>query len=324
MIVDALDVKNGVPIERALPAATAGLLQLWLDDYRPRLAKPGCPWLFPGGTAKPLCKSHLRKWITRAIRDYANVEVHPHLFRHFCAWLHLQYHPGDYEGVRRLLGHKRIETAIKSYIAFEQDVAAARYDKAVLKERQASQAHGESGAQPASRQRLSATGRKPAMPKTTDPRRRWRRLHEWPAPYRALWLAATAPGDDLDMPTYGRSLRPASRDTFTRNFGRWLSFLDGRGELDDRVPPEVLVTPARIAAYLRELKDMNYSAQSIILALSAISVTMRILAPAQDWRWIWRPNGEEAVGVPQRPAQGIPRTPSRRTVPLGAGTAHAG
>ncbi len=137
MIVDAMDVKNGVPIERQLPAATAGLLQLWLDDYRPRLAKPGCPWLFPGHAGKPLSKAHLRNWIVRAVRDYANVQVHPHLFRHFCAWLHLQYHPGDYEGVRRLLGHKRIETAIKSYIAFEQDVAASRYDKAVLKERQA-------------------------------------------------------------------------------------------------------------------------------------------------------------------------------------------
>jgi integrase len=61
--------------------------------------------------------------------------VHPHLFRHFCAWLHLQYHPGDYEGVRRILGHKRIETSIKSYIAFEQDIAAARFDEVVLMER---------------------------------------------------------------------------------------------------------------------------------------------------------------------------------------------
>ena len=53
MIVDAMDVKNGVPIERALPATTGGLLQLWLDDYRPRLAKPGCPWLFPGEPTSP-------------------------------------------------------------------------------------------------------------------------------------------------------------------------------------------------------------------------------------------------------------------------------
>jgi len=137
MVVDAMDVKNGVPIERQLPASSADLIQHWLDVHRPRLAKPGCPWLFPGETDKPLDKAYLRDWITRAVRDYANAQVHPHLFRHFCAWLHLQYYPGDYEGVRRLLGHKRIETAIKSYIAFEQDVAAARYDKAVLKERQA-------------------------------------------------------------------------------------------------------------------------------------------------------------------------------------------
>jgi integrase len=135
MIVDALDVKNGVAIERRLPAGTVKLVQLWLDKYRPLLAKPAYNWLFPGDAEKPLNKGQLRKWITRAIRDFANVDVHPHLFRHFCAWLHLQYHPGDYEGVRRILGHKRIETSIKSYIAFEQDIAAARFDEVVLMER---------------------------------------------------------------------------------------------------------------------------------------------------------------------------------------------
>ncbi len=137
MIVDANDVKNGVPIERQLPAESVGLIQLWLDKYRPYLANPGCVWLFPGRRHGPMAKSAFRSWIARAIRDFANVEVHPHLFRHFCAWLHLQYHPSDYEGARRLLGHKSINTTIKAYIAFEQDIAAARYDVAVLKERQA-------------------------------------------------------------------------------------------------------------------------------------------------------------------------------------------
>jgi hypothetical protein len=54
------------------------------------------------------------------------------------------------------------------------------------------------------------------MPKPTDPRRKWRRLHEWPASYRAAWEAATAPGDDLDQPSYGRSLQPASLATISR------------------------------------------------------------------------------------------------------------
>jgi site-specific recombinase XerD len=76
-----------------------------------------------------------------------------------------------------------------------------------------------------------------------------------------------------------------------QNFGRWLTFLDGRGELDDRVPPEQLVTPARVAAYLRELQEMGYHPQSIVLAISGISCAMKVFAPAQDWRWIWAPNG---------------------------------
>ncbi len=136
LIVDETEVKNGVPIERLLPAATAELIEIWLEKFRPRLAKPGNPWMFPGKMHKPVSKDLLSYWITRAVRDYAKVEVHPHLFRHFCAWLYLQYHPGDYEGVRRLLGHKRLETSIQSYVIFEQDVAAARHDDVVLKERQ--------------------------------------------------------------------------------------------------------------------------------------------------------------------------------------------
>jgi site-specific recombinase XerD len=136
VVVDETEVKNGMPIERFLPTETVELIELWLVKYRNKLAKPGNPWLFPGQAQKPMNKANLRMWITRAIRDYAKVEVHPHLFRHFCAWLHLQYHPGDYEGVRRLLGHKRLETTIESYVMFEQEVAAARHDKVVLKERQ--------------------------------------------------------------------------------------------------------------------------------------------------------------------------------------------
>ncbi len=129
------------------------------------------------------------------------------------------------------------------------------------------------------------------MTKSSDPKRHWRRLHEWPETYRALWDAATAPSDDLDGPSYGRSLRPASLATLSRNFGRWINFLECRGELDERLPPSALVTPARIADYLRELTALGYNPQTITLAISAISCTMRIFAPEQDWRWIWKPKG---------------------------------
>jgi hypothetical protein len=158
--LDATDVKNGVAIERQLPPESAAYLEQWLSRHRPLLAKAGSPWLFPGTGDKPLQIAAFRTLITRGIRDYANVEIHPHLFRHFCAWMHLQHYPGDFEGVRRLLGHKRIETSFKSYIAFEQDIAAQRYDKVALKEREAAKRLTRQLAKPA-----RSNTRKPAQTK---------------------------------------------------------------------------------------------------------------------------------------------------------------
>jgi hypothetical protein len=37
--------------------------------------------------------------------------------------------------------------------------------------------------------------------------------------------------------------------------------------------------------------ELNYSAQTIVVAVSALSCASRIFAPEQNWEWIWRPNG---------------------------------
>jgi integrase len=140
IIVDELNVKNGIPIDKRLPKSSVDTIEVWLHDHRPKLAKPGNRWLFPGDDGTPLSISTVRNWISRAILDFARIEVHPHLFRHFCAWMHLQKYPGDYDGVRRILGHKSIQTSINSYIAFEKDIAAERYDDIVLQERKAARA----------------------------------------------------------------------------------------------------------------------------------------------------------------------------------------
>jgi site-specific recombinase XerD len=140
------------------------------------------------------------------------------------------------------------------------------------------------------------------MPKSSDPKRHWRRLHEWPAEYRQLWQELTTSVDDLDDPRYGTELRPASIATIARGFGRWLNFLDVRGELDPSRPPALLVTANRVADYLREMYGLRYSGQSITLAISALSCAMQIFAPEQNWDWIWKPNG-----VPLAPYLKSPR-----------------
>jgi len=48
--------------------------------------------------------------------------------RHLAAHLYLLANPGDYETVRRLLGHKNIETTIRFYEGLLTDDAFARYD----------------------------------------------------------------------------------------------------------------------------------------------------------------------------------------------------
>ena len=45
--------------------------------------------------------------------------MNPHLFRHLGAHLFLERHPGSYEEVRRVLGHKNIDTTIENYAGLE-------------------------------------------------------------------------------------------------------------------------------------------------------------------------------------------------------------
>ena len=42
--------------------------------------------------------------------------------------LFLREHPGEYETVRLLLGHKSLETTVKTYCGMEQADALRRYD----------------------------------------------------------------------------------------------------------------------------------------------------------------------------------------------------
>ncbi len=69
--------------------------------------------------------------------EMTGVRVTAHQFRHICALLYLQHHPGDYETARRFLGHKKIETTIRFYAGMEGEAAVALWDDTLAKIRQA-------------------------------------------------------------------------------------------------------------------------------------------------------------------------------------------
>ena len=71
----------------------------------------------------------LGKGLTLLIGREVGAQVHPHLLRHFAAWRHLNRYPGQYEIVRRALGHKSVETTIGTYCGLELEAAARVYHR---------------------------------------------------------------------------------------------------------------------------------------------------------------------------------------------------
>jgi integrase len=136
IVLSADEVKNREPADYPMSLDSAELIQRYLTEFRPRLASPGCTALFPGRKGGAKSVSALRDQIYAAIRRYAGAEMNPHLFRHFAAKNYLDAHPGDYETVRRFLGHRSIMTTTNFYAGFETAAAVRCYDGVLRKLRE--------------------------------------------------------------------------------------------------------------------------------------------------------------------------------------------
>ena len=133
----AAEVKNGQRIELELPPTSAKLIRRYVERFLPVLGAPGNDHLFPGqcdGHKKPAI---LGDRLTHVIREEVGHYVHPHLLRHLGGLIYLKDHPGDYETVRRMLGHKSLTTTLKYYVNLETRLAALHFDRNVLNRRQA-------------------------------------------------------------------------------------------------------------------------------------------------------------------------------------------
>lgn len=132
LFVDGSEVKNGQPVQWPLAKSTATLIQRYLDHFRPALAEPGNPYLFPGEAKGPLSKSAFVRMFVKEISETIGLAVTPHDMRSFAAWSFLKSHPGAYEVVRRMLGHRQVETTIAFYCGLETDTAAHLLDNTVM------------------------------------------------------------------------------------------------------------------------------------------------------------------------------------------------
>lgn len=126
--IPACEVKNQWAIDAQLGEELGAILDRYVTVFRPVLSKGTTTALFVGQRGARKQSSDLSKQLAGFVRREIGVTIHAHLMRHLAAHLYLLANPGDYETVRRLLGHKNIETTIRFYEGLLTDDAFARYD----------------------------------------------------------------------------------------------------------------------------------------------------------------------------------------------------
>jgi integrase len=107
------DVKNRVKLEYPLERYLTELIDEYVHDFWPALLRGrNEDWLFPGQGGGAKGKTCLSGQVTERIYKTTGLRMTVHQFRHAAGAIILQRRPGEYELVRRLLGHRNVQTTI--------------------------------------------------------------------------------------------------------------------------------------------------------------------------------------------------------------------
>jgi hypothetical protein len=124
-------------------------------------------------------------------------------------------------------------------------------------------------------------------PADTIPSNRCLPLAEWPEQDRAVWAAALQPGDLLDPGGVASRWAVATQIGVVNGYGRWLSWLAGRGLLDPVLPAEARVTRERLRAYAVDLQKA-VAPFTVAARIEQVGHALWAMVPHENWRWIQR------------------------------------
>ena len=131
------EVKNEFEVEFELPESTVQMFDRYMAEIRPHLPTSQSMYVFPGATGvSNKCPNLLSTQIAALTASEIGVRITAHQFRHIAGFLYLKSNPGGHEIVRRLLGHRSIETTLKFYAGMETSAALRHYDRLILSERE--------------------------------------------------------------------------------------------------------------------------------------------------------------------------------------------
>jgi integrase len=126
------DVKNRIRLESVFDADLTELIDDYVQNHLHVLLRGSNePWLFPGMTGGHKGLATLSSQITKRIQKATGLRITVHQFRHAAAALILRARPGNYEYVRRILGHRNIQTTINFYIGLETAQATQEFGEMI-------------------------------------------------------------------------------------------------------------------------------------------------------------------------------------------------
>jgi integrase len=128
------EVKNSVRLSYELPRRVTSFVDRFVRDFRPLLANAGNPYLFPVRSHHKDPKAFSRE-IRQVIADWVGIDMSAHQFRHLAGLLMQRNSPGSIAALAQLLGHKRVDTAIRYYAELDTLSAGREFDAIVEAER---------------------------------------------------------------------------------------------------------------------------------------------------------------------------------------------
>lgn len=130
------DVKNQVDLTAELDGYVTAIIDEYIHDFRPSVMRGSNEdWLFPGGEGGSKDPHLFGIQVTERIQKVTGLRITLHQYRHAAAAVYLKDHPGDYETVRRFLGHRNIRTTVKFYCGLETIQASRMLGEVVRRHR---------------------------------------------------------------------------------------------------------------------------------------------------------------------------------------------
>ena len=133
--ISADQVKNNKRIDFEVPSASVPLIQRYIDEYRSSLFHDPGNWPFPGRNGEAKKAHSLSRQIKDVVFKHAGLTVNVHLFRHITTKLYLDQNPAAHEVVKRVLGHRSLDTTTRFYADFQNSSAVRHFDATILERR---------------------------------------------------------------------------------------------------------------------------------------------------------------------------------------------